>query len=487
MAFTVRNKWTQWQPANLPEWFFWIFSAVVLLSLFIGVAMEMYFLAVIPLMLLLVFMTIVDFKVIFWFLIACIPLSTEITLPNGFGTDLPTEPLMVGLMIVYFLYAAQRAPTAQTARFMRHPITLILLAHIGWIVFTTLTSSLLLVSVKFTLAKIWYVIVFYFMAGSLIVSEREVRRFFWVLFIPLVFTVAVVFLRHGLTGFTFKDIHTVLHPFYRNHVSYAATLALFAPLLWLAIGWHERGSNRRRLLIFTAVFVLGATYLSYTRAAYFAILIAVGAYYVIRLKLTRHAIAVSLVAGIGIIAFFAYRNHYLSYAPNYDRTVAHEQFDNLIEATYKMEDISTMERVYRWIAGFYMSKEDPLVGFGPGNFVNFYKSYTVTSFQTYVSDNPEQSGIHSYYILTLVEQGIPGLLLFLLLSFYTLVRGEQIYHRLTDPHQKRIVMTALLCLIVIHSFLIINDMIETDKVGTFFFLYTAIIVNAETRWLKAPE
>jgi O-antigen ligase len=106
------------------------------------------------------------------------------------------------------------------------------------------------------------------------------------------------------------------------------------------------------------------------------------------------------------------------YAPDFDRTVTHYEFDNLIEATAKGEDISTMERVYRWVAGLHMISEKPVFGFGPGNFYNFYHSYTVTSFETYVSDNPEKSGIHSYYLMTVVEQGFPGLLFFLALSFF---------------------------------------------------------------------
>jgi O-antigen ligase len=175
----------------------------------------------------------------------------------------------------------------------------------------------------------------------------------------------------------------------------------------------------------------------------------------------------------------ARHNHYLEYAPNYDRTVSHYQFDNLLEATAKGEDISTMERVYRWVAGFYMFKDQPVFGYGPGNFVNFYRSYTVTSFTTYVSDNEEQSGIHSYYLLMLVEQGVPGLIIFLLLSCYVLIRGERVYHECRDPVRRRIVLMVLLTTIVIDAFLIINDLVETDKVGSFFFLAMAILVNQD--------
>jgi hypothetical protein len=43
------------------------------------------------------------------------------------------------------------------------------------------------------------------------------------------------------------------------------------------------------------------------------------------------------------------------------------------------------------------------------------------------------------------------------------------------------VMASLLSLIIILTLLLINDMIETDKVGPFFFLALAIIANADIK------
>ncbi|MCB0629455.1 MAG: O-antigen ligase family protein, partial [Lewinella sp.] len=366
-------------------------------------------------------------------------------------------------------------------RFFRHPITLLLLLHVAWVLITTVTSGLFLVSFKFALAKIWYVTVFYFLAGHVLQREKDVRTYFWVIFLPLMFTVLVTLVRHSAYGFSFMDVHRVLHPFQRNHVNYAATLTLFFPMVWLSVAWYHRWSKRWWIIVGSVGILLIAIYLSYTRAAYVALAIALGAYFIIRFRLMRYVLSGALLVTILGVMYMARGNHYLEYAPNYDRTVSHYQFDNLLEATAKGEDISTMERVYRWVAGFYMFKDQPVLGYGPGNFVNFYRPYTVTSFTTYVSDNEEQSGIHSYYLLVLVEQGVPGLLLFLLLSFYVLIKGEDIYHRCRDRGRKRIVLMVLMTTVVIDSFLLINDLIETDKVGSFFFLAMAILVNQDLK------
>jgi O-antigen ligase len=103
----------------------------------------------------------------------------------------------------------------------------------------------------------------------------------------------------------------------------------------------------------------------------------------------------------------------------------------------------------------------------------------VNSFKTYVSRNEERSGVHSYFLLLLVEQGWPGLLFFLVLSFWVFIRGETIYQAYRKRGYGRLPMAILLTLVVIYSFLIINDMIETDKVGSHFFICLAMLVRLD--------
>jgi ABC-type transport system involved in cytochrome c biogenesis permease subunit len=65
------------------------------------------------------------------------------------------------------------------------------------------------------------------------------------------------------------------------------------------------------------------------------------------------------------------------------------------------------------------------------------------------------------------------------LVFYFLIKGEQIYHQTKDPMRQGFVMVFLLTMIIIDALLIINDMVETDKVGPFFFLCMAVMVNLD--------
>ena len=459
---------------------FYIFGAVLIFSLISGFISKQYALFAIPLLYLGAFITIVDFKYIYYALLASLPISTALEIGGGFSLDFPSEPLMLVLTGVFVLMIA-RSPYTLSERFWKHPITLLLILHLVWICIATLNSANLIVSIKFTLAKIWFVVPFYFLSAYFLREKKDIKRIFWIVFVSLMFTVLIVFLRHAALGFSFEHQKSVMGPFYSNHVSYANIMALFFPWICLAVFWYKRKSRYAKLLLLTAAFLLIAIYFSYTRAAYISLLVAAAVYVLVRLRLMRYIVVLAFAGLIGLVSFLVHDNKYLEYAPNYETTIAHKDFSKLMDATTKGEDLSTMERLYRWVAAFRMVETKPIFGFGPGNFYFFYKPYTLNRFKTYVSRNPEKSGTHNYFLMTATDQGVPGLLIFLFLTFVVFVKGEQTFHRLKDPVLKSMAMAAMLCLVVIYTFLLINDMLELDKVGGFYFMCLALLVNLDRR------
>ena len=201
----------------------------------------------------------------------------------------------------------------------------------------------------------------------------------------------------------------------------------------------------------------------------------------------KYAIGLTIILSTLLLLNWSQDNKYLNFAPDFEHTITHTEFSDLLSATYKLQDISTMERVFRWVAGYHMIKERPLMGFGPANFHNNYKSYTLYSFRTYVSDNPEKSGVHSYYLMIAIEQGIIGFFIFIALCIFVLIYGETVYHQLTDKEDRLLAMSAIISFGIILSILIMNDMIETDKVGPFFFLSMAILTFLSQRNNKSKE
>lgn len=457
-----------------------VFCLVLALSILMSIATELYFLVGIPLGLLVVYIAILDFRKLFWLLMVSIPLATEVAVTGNLALDLPDEPLMMGLMGIYFLYFLQSGRQPHS-KFLRHPITIFLLIHLAWIFITAITSQNHLVSFKFFAAKIWYITTFYFLAGIILQSKKDWKTLFWCVSIPLIFTVIFVLVKHGMEGFSLKGINKAVRPFYRNHVDYACLLVLFLPFMWYALKWYQRYSTKWWSIIFGIVILILGIQFSYTRAAYVALFAAIGAYYIIQFRLVKYVLAAGTIASIVAVIHFTHNNKYLDYAPDFDKTITHENFGNLLDATTKGEDVSTMERVYRWVAGMQMVKERPAMGFGPGNFPNFYREFTIPNFRTYVSDNEDNSGVHNYFFTVAVEQGIVGLIIFTLLCFLVLLKGEQIFHQTKDIFHQRMIMTVLLTYIIILLLLLMNDMIETDKVGSFFFICMAVVVNVELR------
>ena len=401
------------------------------------------------------------------------------------GIASPTEAAAVGAAGAIGLTAQQRrlswATLADVCRDTTHLTSMVFMILLGAttfsLVFRELGGDGFLVSLKFSLAKLWYVGAYFLVPLMILRRPGKVAILVHCILWPLLFVAVQTLIRHGMYGFSFAMQSKTMSPFMSEHVSYAGCLAVFTPwLFWLR--WYRKQHGRSTWwwgVLLLPVW-LAAVYFSYTRAAFVALALAGGAYYLIKWRLLKPVLALAVVAVVVVAGYFLRDNRYLDYAPNYETTITQERFDNLIAATYKLEDISTMERFYRWVAAGHMVPYRPWTGWGPGNFVEFYEGYTVNAFETYVSDNPGRSGIHSYYLMTLVEQGYPGLLIFLVYVFGALIIGERLYHRQTDPAARNAIMAALLALLIVDAFNIINDQMETDKVGAQYLLNLAVLV-----------
>ena len=452
---------------------FWGFAFCVIVLSGTAIGFNSPYPILVPALLLFVLFSFNNPRHLFYLFFFLLPFSMELQLPSGLGTDLPSEPIMVFLFAICILFFIRS--TKNISRWILiHPVSLIIIIHLGWILFTAFFSANFIVSIKFFLAKTWYVFPFYFLPLILFKSEKEIRKIFIFLSIGLFIAVTYVFIRHSLNGFAFHQINEAVKPIFRNHVNYSVMLVAFIPYMWYLV---KSSTLKNKIFLYSLfLFLLVAIYFTYTRAAQLSIVLSLAIYWVIRWRLLKYALALSLVGIIGLSTYLSYNNKYLEFAPNYERAIAHDKFDNLLEATYKMEDISTVERFYRWVAGFYMVKEKPFTGYGPSTFYSQYSAHTVTSYKTYVSDNPEKSGIHNNYLMVAAEQGLPGLAIMLLLAFLPLIYAEKAYHLLKKSSEKLLVMAAAICFALIDIIILINDLLEADKVGPFYFLSAAIIV-----------
>jgi O-antigen ligase len=465
---------------------FSIFSLILVSSILISCFTEKYYFLAAPLLMLGIYLAFIDIKFIFYVLLFFIPLSIEMELPGGFGTDFPDELLMVLLMGLTFIYLIYN-PAFFNKSLLYNPIILCLAIHFLWILFTTISSSFVLVSVKFSLAKIWYLTVFVILMSSLIKSIDDYKKIFWIINVPLLFTVLLTLYRHSLDNFSFASVNHTMYPFYRNHVSYAAILSIWIPFVWLARSWYNRGTIGKYILNIILVIDVVALYFSYTRSAWLGLIAAIGITFIIRFRLMKWVLSGAAIAAISFIIYIKSNYKYIEYAPNFSTTIYHEELGDHLTSTYEMKDLSSAERLYRWVAGFRMWEANPLVGYGPGNFYNFYKGYTVNAFKTYVSDNPEKSTAHNYFILVLVEQGIIGLLIFLLLTATIFIYAEKLYHKCNQKADKLWILAIIMSLAALYVNNSLSDMIETDKVGTFYFMSIAMLAVLGFKYYPSKE
>ena len=462
------------------------FVAPILVGLFLitlsGVILDLWPLVFLPLGALFLMAMLYNLEWPYLLLLMSLPLSWELELGNGFATNMPSEPLMIismGLAMLFLLKNMNRID----ARLLLHPMSLLLLIMYAWCWITAFFSENVIISLKFCLAKTWYIFAFYVMSIIVLRQAHRIDRMIKVVLYPLVAVVLIILVRHSQEGFSFEAANFVMAPFFRNHVSSAAFMSIFLPFVIYLLA-TSRLFLQRAFYVLAILLLIGGIYFSYTRAAHISVIVSLFTYFIFRWKLMKWCVVFGLIASLFGLVSVVQDNKYLDYAPEFETTVSHSSFEDLVDATYQGKDISTMERVYRWVAGFHMIKDKPVLGFGPGSFYNNYQSYTVTNFRTYVSDNPERSGVHCYYLMTWIEQGLIGLLLFLSLLVYALLKTEAMFHRAGTFKEKALILAVGMSLVVITLFQLINDQIETDKVGSIFFINLALVFLMDMRQRK---
>ena len=427
-----------------------------------------------------------DFKLLFYLLILSLPLSDEFQIIDGISIHIPTEPLTILLLGVSIIYILLN-PTKLKGKFWKHPLTIMLYLNLIWIVVAVISSTHPIVSIKYLLAKIWFVVVYFFLAGYILKTYSDVKRALWLLLLATIFGVGYVMIRHGMTGFLFDEVNSVVRPIFRNHVDYGVWIAALLPLLFLAASWYKKDTLLRLFFTIAIVLVGFALYYSYTRGAWVAIFCVPIFAIIVRYKMVKPALLLSTIIITLFVGFLLNQNRYLHYAPEFSKTIYHEDFSDHMSATFQMQDMSTVERFYRWIAAVKMFEARPITGFGPGNFVNNYKKYTITAYETYISDNEEGSSVHNYFLTMLTEQGIPGLLIFIALIFTVLIYFEKVYHQIKNKKQQYLILGIACCFMVLLINNFFSDLVEADKLGPLFFICIAILVRWDIKTNEALD
>lgn len=415
---------------------------------------------------------------LYWLMLVMLPLSAELNITDTLGMDFPDELLLLAVTA-----AAVAKMIHQPLLFypvFRTPLLLFILIHLLWVAFSACLSTEPLLSAKFLLAKTWYIIPLVLVTPLLLRNMHHYSRLAICLLIPLFLVIVQTLVRHGLYGFEFTAINKTVGPFFRNHVNYSAMLVCLLPAGWAA--WHFTKATAYKKWIAVALGIaLAGLATAYSRGAWLALLIVPVAVWIFQKKRMGSFLIATLAATSLLLAVLISNNNYLRFAPDHNRTIFHTNFREHLGATITLKDVSNAERFHRWVAGIRMVTERPLTGFGPNSFYNQYRPYTVSAFKTWVSNNPEHSTVHNYFLLTAIEQGIPGLAILLLLWAALLLAAQHLYHSFQRVFYRTIALITgvVLCMITVINFT--SDMIETDKIGGLFWLSAGVLISLQLK------
>lgn len=410
-------------------------------------------------------------RIAYLVLLFFIPLSAEWHLPSGLGTDVPDEPLMWMLSLpILAMVIRDRSLEADSVR--SHVIFRMLLVQWLWSCTMMFFSSEPVLSLKYVMAKAWYLLPFAGGAALFLSSRERMERAAMVLMSAMAIASIWVLIRHALDGFAFDKVNDAVRPLFRNHVNYSALLVCLLPL---PVAGAALSVRYRRHFIGLSLFWLVCIFLTYSRGAWIAVPAGIVTALALRHRMLAALAAVSVMVILMIGTYLATNNRYLDYRPDFNRTVYHADLAGHIQATYRMRDLSTAERFHRWIAAMRMMDGHWLQGHGPNTFYPAYRSHAVHAFRTWVSSNREHSTVHNYFLLMMTEQGLPGLIFFIALLGLMFRAASRMFHDGHDPFRRTLALTlaAMLGMIITLNFL--SDLVETDKIGSLFYTVAGLL------------
>ncbi|HET6556244.1 MAG TPA: O-antigen ligase family protein [Prolixibacteraceae bacterium] len=466
---------------------FYLISALfILLNAYFLVKRESMILNALPVVLAILMLTIYAFDKLLYLVVIFTPLSlplSEIMPGLSFDMFLPTEPLLFGILLIFIMkYCAEGKFDREI---MRHPVTIAIYFSLFWILLTSLTSTMPVVSLKFFLARIWFIVGFYLLTAKLFESTRNMEKYVWLYTLPLVIVIFYTVTRlygHGL--WNKHAAHFVASPFYNDHTSYGAVIAMYLPFLF-GFSFTRIYTPKTKIFVrIILVILIAGLILSYTRAAWVSMLAALGVWVIMRLRIRFIPLFTTSVVLLALV--FAFQTQLLMYLERNDTESSANLGEHLSSISNISSDASNLERINRWNSAIRMFEDKPVFGFGPGTYMFNYAPYQLNANRTIISTNSADRGnAHSEYLGPLAESGFMGLISFLIIIIITSYTAIRAYSRTNDKRLKTLLMGALLGLITYYIHGIMNNFLDTDKLSVPFWGFTAIIVAIDIHTRKA--
>ena len=466
-------------------WLYLIAALFVAVGLFLVVKKNTYLFFALPVVLGVLLLYIFSLDKVLLLTAFTIPLSVNLkALDAGLAISLPAEPLLMGIMVLFF--AKMLYDGKYDRRISHHPIAIVIYCMFAWMLVTTITSEMPLVSIKFMLSRLWFVVPAFFLCAIFFKEPKNIHRFIWLYIAALCIVCVYTIIHHAQFGFDGDSAHCVMTPFYNDHTAYGAALAIYLILALTYVFLPDVKKSRKLVIIGVVVLLSVALMLSNCRAAWLSMIAALAVLICVLLKIKFRWIATVVIVLVGL--FFAFQNQIIDALEKNNQDASGDLVENIQSITNISTDASNLERINRWQSAFRLFSERPVFGWGPGTYQFVYAPYQMSKEKTIISTNAGDGGnAHSEYFGPLAEQGIVGSLLVLTLVIVTVYCGLKTYSRSKNKKAKVLVLGTTLAFIsyFVHGFL--NNFLDTDKLAIPVWSLAALIAAIDVYYADKED
>jgi O-antigen ligase len=438
---------------------------------------QSYLIAVLPIGVLVAYLLLYHTRLLLLFIVFATPLSfnfEDLGAFGGIGFYFPTEPLLFALMLLYFVKIL--GGHRERRELINHPLTRAIVFSLIWIAVTVLTSTDFVVSLKFLISRMWFVLVMYFLINSFFADRNFIRQFYQAFIFSMAVTIIYTVSVHSTHGFSDEAGHWVMWPFFKDHTSYGAIIALLFPMVIFHFAHAKKLSVEKVVWLVALIIFSVGLYLSYTRAAWVSLVGALGVYFLIKLRIDYKLVVIAL--GLLTGAFFAFQNQIINELERNRQDSSDSFAEHVQSITNISSDASNLERLNRWNSAIKMFVDKPVFGHGPGTYMFEYAKYQKSSDKTIISTNQADGGnAHSEYLGPLSESGVFGMVSILLIVIVSLSTGVTLYYQLDhDSYLKGVVLCIVLGLTTYYLHGILNNFLDTDKASVPIWASLSILV-----------
>ncbi|MFC5284213.1 O-antigen ligase family protein [Pedobacter alpinus] len=446
----------------------------VLLGAFLAYGLPEYYVLAIPAAFLVVVLFLLSIESVYYLIAFCTPISIQYLIGSSV-INLPNEPLMLLMLVLFGIKLLQNIQDFRNV--LQHPLVVLIIINLVWLLITSVTSTLPIISFKYLFARLWTIVFGLFWGAIIFKNPKNINKFFTAFGFGLCLVIIYTTINHYKVGFSQEKCMLVMQPFMADHTVYSAVCSIvlvFSLVLFFSKQTNNGFINKTIYFAFICLTSLGVA-LSYSRAAVLSLIFVLAFYFLLKFKVKFKTMLVFLLLILGLSLVFSDE---IYQKVKFNKSVSGKSIAADIQSISNVRtDESNVERLNRWESGYRMFLEKPFLGYGPGTYMfeysPFQRAHEMTSISTTHGD---MGSMHSEYFGPLVESGVFGLLIILAIFLTFIFILMRVYYNPANKEIKILALAILLAMLTYFFHGLLNNFLEQDKVAVIFWAMMGMAV-----------